>query len=73
MFKFMPNLVGVGSICVNYTKYNSSERWEISEGDLKISLRCELVPPKDLGRIVHLGTWPYSLKFRHLSLLIIVL
>ena len=31
--------------------------WEISEGDTKFLYTMKLVPPKDLGSIVHLGVF----------------
>ena len=34
----------------------------IIEGDTKILYAMELVPPKDVGSIIHTGIWHYSLK-----------
>ena len=56
-----------------YTDYpnwwgRANGEWEISEEDVKFVYAMKLVPPKDIGNIVHLGiilgsigTWYYSL------------
>ena len=42
--------------------------WEISEGDTKFLNGYELVLPKDLGSVVHLGTRHCSLKIQVLGM-----
>ena len=36
--------------------------WDIIEGNAKFICTMNLVPPKDVGSIVHLGTWHYAFE-----------